>query len=175
VIPLFTGERPPGELWIAGSGPQESELRELAGAAPAVRFLGWVPPVEVRALLRAARALIVPSLGFEVFGLVTLEAFREGTPVIARRRGALPEVVESTGGGLLFDTTDQLRAAVERLAGDGEAARTLGARARAGFLERWSEDAFAAAYLGLIAELARQRADAGLLRRLGADEQRRSP
>jgi len=167
VIPLFTGERAPGELWIAGRGEHEGALRDLAGAAPAVRFLGWVDPPRVRSLLRAARALIVPSQGFEVFGMVLLEAFRDATPVIARRRGALIEVVEAAGGGLLFDDPAELRSAIERLAADPALARELGARARAAFVENWSEELFMRRYLGMIAEIAARRGRSDVLDRLG--------
>jgi glycosyltransferase involved in cell wall biosynthesis len=182
VIPVFTGaagsgsgSTPPGlvgdaagaELWIAGEGNQEEELRRLAGGAERVRFLGRVTPDEVQRLLRRARALIVPSVGFEVFPLVLLEAFREATPVIARRLGPFPEVMEASGGGLLFTTSDDLRAAVERLASDPEGARRLGARARASFESSWSEAAFLRRYLELIAAVARRTGRAELLRRLG--------
>ena len=169
VIPHFARPDPPGELWIAGQGSEEGALRALAGGAPAVRFLGWVEPGAVRALLRAARALIVPSVGFEVFGLVTLEAFREGTPVIARRRGALPEAVEATGGGILFETAAELGAAIDRLAADPALASTLGERARAGFAARWSEQTFLRDYFDLLRELAQRRARPDLLERLQPD------
>ena len=77
------------------TGRTKRELRRLAAGAPRVRFLGRVEPDRVRRLLREARALVVPSAGFEVFPLVLLEAFREGTPVIARRLGPFPEVVDA--------------------------------------------------------------------------------
>jgi hypothetical protein len=87
--------------------------------------------------------------------------------VIARRLGPFPEVMEASGGGLLFTTPDDLRAAVERLASDPEGARRLGARARASFESSWSEAAFLCRYLELIAAVARRTGRAELLRRLG--------
>jgi glycosyltransferase involved in cell wall biosynthesis len=174
VIPVFTGDLGDlggdagrAELWIAGDGKQEEELRRLAGGAPRVRFLGRITSDAVRRLLRRARALIVPSAGFEVFPLVLLEAFREGTPVIARRLGPMPEVVTASGGGLLFTTRADLRAAIERLARDPGEARRLGASARLGFESQWSEEAFLRRYLELIAGLAREKGRADVLRRLG--------
>jgi glycosyltransferase involved in cell wall biosynthesis len=170
VIPLFTGDGGRAELWIAGDGSHAEELRRLAGRAARVRFLGRVEPGAVRRLLRRARALIVPSAGFEVFPLVLLEAFRDATPVIARRLGPLPEVVEAAGGGLLFATRDDLRASVERLAGDADEARRLGASARRSYETRWSEEAFLGRYLELIATLARHKGRADVLRRLGVTD-----
>ncbi len=156
VIPHFTGDGT-AELWIAGGGTHEEHLRRLAAGAPRVRFLGRVEPIEVRRLLRAARALVVPSAGFEVFPLVLLEAFREGTPVIARRLGPFPELIEASAGGLTFTSDDELRAAIDRLASDRDEARRLGASARASFEEQWTERAFLARYFDLIATLAREK------------------
>jgi len=171
VIPLFTG--PPGggaggsrgdraamhspQLWIAGDGTHERALRRLAGDAPRVRFLGRMEPEGVRRLMRQARALVLPSAGFEVFPLVLLEASREGTAIIARRIGPLPELIEVSGGGLLFSTPTELAGAIERLADDPDLARRLGANARRAFEEHWSERAFLSGYLALIERLARER------------------
>jgi glycosyltransferase involved in cell wall biosynthesis len=169
VIPVFAGdgERVRGaELLIAGDGTQEAELRRLAADAPRIRFLGRIAPEEVRRLLRATRALLVPSSGFEVFPLVLLEAFREGTPVIARRLGPFPEVVEATTSGVLFSTPDELRAAVARLAADADLAHRLGANARASFETRWSERAFLDRYFELIAATARRKGRTGVLEKL---------
>lgn len=57
-----------------------------------IAFRGWLPPAGVAAELRRADVAVVPSR-WEGFGLVAAEALREGTPVIATRRGGLPEVV----------------------------------------------------------------------------------
>jgi glycosyltransferase involved in cell wall biosynthesis len=165
VIPLFAGADETAELWIAGDGTHERELRRLAASAPRVRFLGRVEPERVRGLLREARALVVPSAGFEVFPLVLLEAFREGTPVIARRLGPFPEVVDATGGGLTFTTSAELRAAIGRLANDRRLERRLGANARAAFESQWSERAFLERYFELIATLARRKGRESLLAR----------
>lgn len=56
-----------------------------------VRFLGAVPDGDLPALYAEARVFVFPSL-WEGFGLPVLEAMTAGTPVIASRRGALPEV-----------------------------------------------------------------------------------
>ena len=165
VIPLFAGADGRAELWIAGDGTHERELRRLAGNAPRVRFLGKVEPERVRGLLRDARALVVPSAGFEVFPLVLLEAFREATPVIARRLGPFPEVVDATGGGLTFTSRDELRTAIDRLAGEPELGRRLGVNARAAFESQWSERAFLDRYFELIANLARRKGRESLLAR----------
>ncbi|HEV8309038.1 MAG TPA: glycosyltransferase family 1 protein [Methylomirabilota bacterium] len=68
------------------------------GLGDTVRFLGAVPEVELPALYAGATAFVFPSL-WEGFGLPVLEAMAVGTPVIASRRGALPEI---TGGAALL-------------------------------------------------------------------------
>ena len=64
-----------------------------------VRFVGFVKPVELRALYRLARCMVFPS-SFEGWGLPVVEAFQEGTPVACADATSLPEV--AGGAALLF-------------------------------------------------------------------------
>jgi glycosyltransferase involved in cell wall biosynthesis len=163
-IPHFDDDMP-AELWIAGQGAEEPKLRELAKGSPKVRFLGQRPSDELRTLYRNAIALLTPSRCFEVFPLVVLEAFREGTPVIARSLGPFPEIVDQTGAGLLFSSPAELREALLRLSGDAALRADLGTRAAAAFEARWSERVVMEAYFALITRIARER---GLQRTLQA-------
>lgn len=85
---------------------------------------------EMPGIYRAARAVLMPSLD-EGFGLPALEAMAAGTPVIAARQGALPEVVGDAG--LLEDATNEpaFAAAAARALSDGRLAATLRERGRA--------------------------------------------
>lgn len=149
VIPAF--ERyPHADLLIAGEGDHGDALRALAAGNPRVRFVGSVPPDALRAYYAHALALLVPSVGFETFGLVLIEAFREGTPVIARRLGPFPEIVEHHGAGELFATEVELVAALERMQFDDAARRRMAEAARVGFLESWSETPVLGRYLDLV-------------------------
>ena len=139
VIPLFDEELP-ADLLIAGSGAFEPELRRLAGDRPQVKFLGQTSAEDLPALYRDALALVAPSLGYEVFGMVLLEAFREGTPVIARNLGAYPQIIEESGGGLLFRDSQDLRSALLQIANSAELRGSLGARGRQALETRWSEE-----------------------------------
>ena len=94
-------EVPELELEIAGRGPLEPALRALArelGIADAVRFLGYVNPIQ-GAIERAA-IVVVPSMG-EGFGMVALEAMERARPVIAASIGGLSELVSHGETGLL--------------------------------------------------------------------------
>ena len=97
--------------------------------------------------MRDAMAVLVPTLGFETFGFTVLEAFRAGTPVIARRRGPLPELVEGAGGGMVFERPEEVADAVRALEADPELRRRLGEAGRAAFRRRWSEDVVIDRYL----------------------------
>jgi len=69
---------------------------------PSISFKGWVANTDIDSYYAGARALIVPSR-WEGFGLVVLEAYRNGTPVICSDRGALPELVTDGENGFVFD------------------------------------------------------------------------
>ena len=108
-------------------------------------------------LYRNAQALIVPSLCYETFGLVILEAFAQGTPVIARDLGSLPELIEPSGGGFLYSSEEELRAAIERVRKQPELRDRLGRLGRKALLQEWSEDSHVSRYLRLIHQLMDQR------------------
>ncbi len=95
------------------------------------RFLGPVGFARKRALLSAARCLLLPSLAAETSSLVAMEAAACGTPVIAFRSGALPDIVEDGVTGFVVDDLNGMVAAIGRVGEiDPEACRD---RARALF------------------------------------------
>jgi hypothetical protein len=91
-----------------------AEVGEVAAAR--VIALGEVDTPVREKLLHAAHCVVFPSR-YESFGLVPLEAFVHGTPVIAARAGAIPEVVADGDCGLLYDVEDAgaLALCVERM------------------------------------------------------------
>ncbi|HSM13591.1 MAG TPA: glycosyltransferase family 1 protein, partial [Thermoanaerobaculia bacterium] len=112
---------------------------EAAGLGEAVRTLGHLPADELPALYRGAAILVQPSL-WEGFGLPVAEAMAAGTPVIAARRGALPEVAGEAARLVDPESVEEIAAAIEALLDDpAERLRLARAgRARAeGF--RWEE------------------------------------
>ncbi|WP_341319327.1 glycosyltransferase [Paraburkholderia sp. IMGN_8] len=97
---------PDARLLIAGRDPEGWAQRaanflteETIGR---IHFLGEVSDATRDKLLARAHCLVFPSR-YESFGLVPLEAFVHGTPVIASRSGAIPEVVAHDFCGLLFE------------------------------------------------------------------------
>ena len=79
-------------------------------------FFGPADAVSKRKLLAGARCLLFPVLWEEPFGMVMIEAMACGTPVVALRGGAVPEVVIDGMTGLIHDRPAELPAAIERAA-----------------------------------------------------------
>lgn len=148
VIPLFD-QLPSVDLLVAGDGPEAGALRSLADRLPNVHMLGRVPVDELGRYYRHAQALIMPSVGFETFGITLIEAFRNGTPAIARRIGPFPEIIEQ-GGGLLFSDGEELLDNMRRLASDPGLRWELGAAARQGFETHWTEEVVVPGFLELV-------------------------
>jgi glycosyltransferase involved in cell wall biosynthesis len=129
-------------LDIAGRGPLEPALRALAkelGVDDAVRFLGYVAPIQ-RAIEESA-AVVVPSMG-EGFGMVALEAMERARPVIAAEIGGLGELVEDGVTGLLVPPGEAapLAHAITRLGGDLGAAARMGDAGRRRALARFLQE-----------------------------------
>lgn len=149
LIPIMAS-RPEADLLIVGDGEDEQMLRDLASSAPNVRFIGRVANEDLRRYYEQALAVICPSVGYETFGIVLIEALQRATPVIARRIGPFPEIVEQSGGGLLFSTDDELRAAMDRIQYDPTLRVQLAERGRLTVTERWSEGVVVDRFLQLV-------------------------
>jgi glycosyltransferase involved in cell wall biosynthesis len=91
-----------------------------------------------------AAAFVFPLDWAEPFGLVMLEALARGIPVLATRRGSVPEVVETGETGFIEDTADGLARHVEPAAALDR--RAVRARASARFSVSAMTDAYEAAY-----------------------------
>ena len=79
---------------------------------PGVEFVGEIGEAEKTKFLGEALALLFPIDWPEPFGLVMIEAMACGTPVLALRRGAVPEIIDDGESGRIVDTVEQAIAAV---------------------------------------------------------------
>ena len=86
-----------------GDGPLEPEIRIRY---PQARLLGWHSFEDVRSAMRAARALVFPSVWYETFGLTVYEALACGTPVVVSDDCAGREGVSDGRNGLWFRSGD---------------------------------------------------------------------
>jgi len=117
-----------------------------------VTHLGWLAPAGVADALNRADVVVVPSR-WEGFGLVAAEALRDGTPVIATRRGGLPEVVAHDVTGWLVDSPDpaEIAEAIEQL--DRDRLTAWRAHARNRFNRYFTAEAMAARTMDIYAEV----------------------
>lgn len=101
-------ELPHIPLKILGTGELEAQVKTYIAehGLTHVEMPGYMPREQAFELLQTATAQIVPSQWYEPFGLVAIEAFACGKPVIASRIGALADIIEDGQTGLHFDPTD---------------------------------------------------------------------
>ncbi len=144
---------------IAGRGSYLPELQtqvDMEGVGDIVDLAGFVADDELRRILARAGCVIIPSL-YEPFGIVALEGMAAGAPTIVARTGGLAEIVDGTGGGLLFEPGNHhdLAARISEVLGDpvlAESMRTTAARLIA---DHYSWDAIAASTVAVYATACR--------------------
>lgn len=128
----------------------DDEVRPLLGL-DGVTYVGEVSQERKVDLLRRAAALLFPIRWDEHFGLVMIEAMACGTPVVALRRGSVPEVVDDGLTGFVRDTEEELVSALGRVAELDRRLIERETRARFG-ARRMTDD-----YVRVYQELARSR------------------
>jgi glycosyltransferase involved in cell wall biosynthesis len=151
-----------GRLVVVGDGPLRAQADARAAQDPSVRVLGALPWQDCMEVLRSARALVVPARSYEAFGLVVVEAFAHGVPVVASRIGALAELVADGHTGALAAPGDpvDLRRALERVV-DPAVSTAWGKRARQVYLDRFTPERDLAAIEGIYAEAIARHAGSG--------------
>lgn len=159
VIPVF-GQLAECDLLIAGTGDHGPALQQLAAGLRNVHFLGQLPVTALAQYYRHAMATLLPSIGFEAFPNVLLEAMQAGSPFVARDLGPAPEIAATSGAGLLFRGPEELAPLLQRLSADRAHRDALAARAVPAVRAHWSESVVVPRFLDLVAatQAARQRA-----------------
>jgi glycosyltransferase involved in cell wall biosynthesis len=127
----------------------ESAVEPLLKANPNVEFIGEINDAQKPAFLSGAKALLFPIDWPEPFGLVMIESMACGCPVIAMRRGSVPEVMDDGVTGFIVDSEDEAVAALGRLPMLDRAA------VRERFEQRWTARRMAQDYVDVYQRLAR--------------------
>ena len=138
----------PGLIRVAGGGPLAT-LVESAATDGAIEYLGSRQRSALMNDLRSAAAVVLPSVCFETFGMVLIEAFATGTPVIASRIGAFPDIVTDGATGLLVEPNDAhaLAKAMQWALDNPKSMLEMGRRARDVYEARYRGPAHLAALL----------------------------
>ncbi len=158
-LELRKGGFPDLRLHLSGgaTGDDGAFLEELRGrfasegAGDAVRFFDDFDPASRKDFLRSLTLLSVPSPKPTAYGTYILEANAAGVPVVQPRLGSFPEIVEATGGGVLYDPSDADALARELggLLGDPARLAELGRRGRESVVQRFGWDMMAGSMVGI--------------------------
>jgi glycosyltransferase involved in cell wall biosynthesis len=151
-------DHPEWHLAVAGQGPEEANLRQLAeqlGLGGRVHFIGEIAPERIGDFLVCLDVFVFPSES-ETFGLGAVEAAGAGIPTVVTDLAVLREVLSFNGepAALFVDAADprELAAGIARLLTD-DALRENLQRSAAGLTVRYSIDAMIVAYVRLMGEL----------------------
>lgn len=103
---LIVGPPVTGEYW-------DTRVKPYLGGN--IEYVGYVPREELFGYYQKAKAVLVPIMWEEPFGLIITEAMACGTPVVAFRRGSVPEIVEDGRNGFIVDDIDGMAEAVKKI------------------------------------------------------------
>ena len=128
---------------------------DQAGIANAVKFLPNLTHAEKQQFLSGLTVVSVPTQRGEAFGLFVIESLASGVPVAQPNNGAFPELIELTGGGVLYAQGDasSLADALEKLLLDPAHAAELGRRGREIVNSHFTSDAMARSFEELLKQL----------------------
>ena len=87
-------------LFIAGSGPLEKELREKYGKNENIRFLGHLNKTDLNRYIRNSKFVVIPSECYENNPLSGIESLLNGTPLLGAEIGGIPELITEENGRL---------------------------------------------------------------------------
>jgi glycosyltransferase involved in cell wall biosynthesis len=94
-------------LNIVGDGPLREKVIETSKTNTNISYLGTLGSIDVQRLMSESSAIIFPSIWYEPFGLVLIEAFAMGCPVIAAQIGSATELVQNGINGIHFEPNNE--------------------------------------------------------------------
>lgn len=156
LIPVFKNYSG-ADLLIAGGGEYEETLKAIANGSNNVRFLGRTNHYELRKLYKNALAVIVPSICYEVFGIIIIESFSMKTPVIVNDVSAPTDVVEESGAGYVYTNDKELIEALDTLRTRPEVRNDLGQKGYNAYRKYWTEQNCLRIYFDLIHKIAQKK------------------
>lgn len=125
---------------IAGTGPMEVYLKKRCEGLKNTIFLGKIDNKNLNIYYNAADVFIVPSQYEEAFGRVILEALSCGIPVVASRKGGVPEVIDETVGMLIEPSAENIAANIKYLYDNPDILKDMADNCRKYAVKRFSEN-----------------------------------
>ena len=138
VLAEALSQLPDCQIDVYGKG----DLQTFVEATSCFHYKGFHAADELQACLRQAAYLVIPSTGIESFGLVAIEAFAAGTPVIASAHGGLREIVVHGKTGLLVEpgNSEALARAIAFAEDHPAEMKIMGRAARQAYLSRYTPE-----------------------------------
>jgi glycosyltransferase involved in cell wall biosynthesis len=153
-IPHILAFHPNAKFIMAGEGDMRGQVEERArqlGVEHACRFFGYLSRGEVIDMYKACDCVVVPSRN-EPFGIVVLEAWSAGKPVVATMKGGPAEIVwHGVNGYKIYDNPESVAWGVGTLFADFDHGRWMGRNGRIGAETAFSWDHIADQTLGVYA------------------------
>lgn len=142
-------------LTIVGTGPQEEEVKRHIENNGNICLEGFKDRNKLQRFLSGFKAIISTSQNHESFGLVIIEAFSAGTPVIAPDLKAFNELIDHGETGFLFDLDNirQILPYLEKLEKDKDLARRMCRNARVTYLKKYAPDTHYNRYMEIVRQV----------------------
>lgn len=141
LIEAFTGLNE-YKLMIAGDGPDKDRLQEKYKHNTNIIFAGKINREELLGILKRCKALIVPSLWYEMLPFIIIEAFATGTPVLASKLGSMQEMISDGYNGIHFIAGDisDMRNKIISFAAKADQNYNMYQNARKTYLDKYHPD-----------------------------------
>ncbi|MCK5466095.1 glycosyltransferase family 4 protein [Candidatus Parcubacteria bacterium] len=135
------------KLKIIGDGRCKKEMEELVielGIKENIEFLGRIDNNNIDKYYQQSMAILVPSVWFEVFGLVNIEAMRNKIPVIASNIGGISDIVDHKKTGYLFEAGNykEMSCFIKKLYKNIELSEELGESGHKKFVTEFSDNGY---------------------------------
>ena len=135
------------KLKIIGDGKYRKEMEELVDKLEIknnIEFLGKINNKDIDKHYQKSIAILVPSVWFEIFGLVNIEAMRNKIPVIASNIGGISDIVDHEKTGYLFETGNykEMSYYIKKLYKNIELSEKLGENGYKKFISEFSDDVY---------------------------------
>lgn len=136
-----------GKLLIAGDGPERKNIIKFINdnnLNDRIKLLGYLNQEKIRDYIRKAKFIVVPSIWYENCPYSILETMEIGKPIIGSNIGGIPELIEDSKNGFLYEYTDinDLTNKMKLLFEDEELVRKQSEMSKNIFKEKYSEEKY---------------------------------